>query len=179
MWIYRPETVKYQKINESIRLNSSIRISTFLNIHYGAGFKKRTKVLRLKNGLQPRGKKHCWNKKRGRRAQFRKIMIILIIIIVHCHDQSLLWVKNQDFRVQDSIGLAKTWASIAVIRQAIKDTGDNPPVSGSLLWEECEWRHYLPVPVDALCFLENCGLFCLYFACGFSIPFADWLLSVL
>lgn len=52
MWINRPDMVKYQTINESIRFNLSIRISMFLNIHYGAGFKKRTKVLRLKNSVQ-------------------------------------------------------------------------------------------------------------------------------
>lgn len=74
MWIYRPDMVKYQKINESIRLNSSIKLSTFLNIHYGAG----TKVLRFNNSVQPKRKEALLEQKRGRVAQLKKYILYLL-----------------------------------------------------------------------------------------------------
>lgn len=105
MWINKPDMVKYQTINESMRFNLSIRISMFLNIHYGAGFKKRTKVLRLKNSVQTQREEALLEQKRGRLAHFRKIIIILlIIIIVHHYYQSLSRFKNLESKVQASIG---------------------------------------------------------------------------
>lgn len=93
--------MKYQKINVSICLK--YRLSKIHeNIHYG--FKKQTKVLRLKEECA--GEKHCWSRKRALVVLFRKI----IVIIMACF-------KSQDSVAQASIGLATT-----VLKGSYKNT---------------------------------------------------------
>lgn len=102
MWIYRPDMVKYQKINESIRLNSSIKLSYVFKHSLWSW----NKSAQIKQQCATKEERSTVRAEKRPGGTVKKKYIILIIVIVHHYYQILSGFKNQDSKVHASIGLA-------------------------------------------------------------------------